>query len=267
MGFVRNLIRLRKPEQNHNPLSSWTSISILLFCALSVASGFVLLLDKEFWFVYGHNLKELHEIFTTLMLVFVALHIGGVIADRVVFGHATYKLMMSGVSKHDSRSIIGMATFGLFSAGAFWVYGIFSNIPPQIKNETYQKECASCHFAYPADLYGQKSWQNIMENLDKHYGDSAELDTKSNKEIISYLANSAQSPKSVAIFGGFEIDGISASIAQNERFKRAHRHLPKGSVKPSCNNCHTDAVSGTFRLANIRVKESDKNATTHPDRR
>jgi hypothetical protein len=45
------------------------------------------------------------------------------------------------------------------------------NTPP-----AYQQECASCHTAYPPGMLPARSWQRIMNTLDKHYGSDATLD-------------------------------------------------------------------------------------------
>jgi len=264
--FVKQLLHMQKGEQNHNPLSSFVTVLILTSALATILSGFLLLIDKEFWFTYGHDLKELHEFFANLTLFAVLAHITGVIVDTVIFKHQTYKKILVGSAKFDKKSIAGVGILVLLSGVGFWIYGIFSNIPIQDRNSLYAKECASCHFAYPKELYSAKSWQNIMANLDNHYGDSAELDNNISSKILTYLTSVGQNQKSKTVFGEFEIDGIKESIITNEKFKRVHRHLAREDMKSSCIKCHTDAASGAFRLANIRKKEENLNVENNFNR-
>ena len=147
--FVKQLLKMQKSEQNHNPISSWVSVFILVGGALSAISGILLLSDKEFWFVYGHALKEVHEFFANFTLAMVLTHIAGVVGDAIVFKHKTYKQMLGGDKKIDTATIAGSLGLLALCVVGYLVYGIFSAVPTSEKNALYTKECASFHFAYP----------------------------------------------------------------------------------------------------------------------
>ena len=52
----------------------------------------------------------------------------------------------------------------------------------------YQEECGSCHVAYPAELLPPSDWQRIMDSLEHHFGDNAELDRETEVQIRQFLA-------------------------------------------------------------------------------
>ena len=62
---------------------------------------------------------------------------------------------------------------------------------PSDMPKSYESECASCHMAYPPGLPGEKSWQNVMSGLNKHFGTDASLDAKDQKEISYWLQKNA----------------------------------------------------------------------------
>ena len=67
---------------------------------------------------------------------------------------------------------------------------------PSDMPKSYEAECASCHMAYPPGLLSEKSWQNVMNGLSKHFGTDASIDQKDQTEIAGWLKkNSATRQK------------------------------------------------------------------------
>lgn len=57
----------------------------------------------------------------------------------------------------------------------------------------YAEECGSCHLAYPPGLLPARSWRTLMSGLANHFGDSAELDADTGRQIADWLtANAAE---------------------------------------------------------------------------
>ena len=54
-----------------------------------------------------------------------------------------------------------------------------------VNNPTYKEECGACHFAYQPELLPSASWMKILNQLDDHFGEEVELDSK--KVIADYL--------------------------------------------------------------------------------
>lgn len=118
----------------------------------------------------------------------------------------------------------------------------------------YLKECASCHAAFPPGMLPAASWNRVMNNLDRHYGTDASLDTATVKEISTWLAANAGTYKRV------REQPFQDRITFSEWFLRKHRELPASSWKrpaiksaANCAACHVQADQGDFNERNIRI--------------
>lgn len=58
-------------------------------------------------------------------------------------------------------------------------------------NDTYVKECGSCHFPYQAGWLPERSWRHVMANLSSHFGENAEIAAGPREAITAYLAAGA----------------------------------------------------------------------------
>ena len=132
-------------------------------------------------------------------------------------------------------------------------------------NSTYQKECSGCHMAYPADLLPAASWDKVMNNLADHFGDNAEVDKASEKEIRDYLAKNAgdvtRTRLASKVLRGLGNE-VPMRISELPYIAREHRkELPKDVFKKSdkltslaqCDGCHTKAKEGSFREREIVI--------------
>jgi len=135
----------------------------------------------------------------------------------------------------------------------------------QKKSLIYEDECASCHIGYAAGLLPERSWTRIMEDLEHHFGQNAETDESSRREIISYLkkyaADAARASK--------QSKQLAAMILSNETpvritetffWKRKHSAI-KGYVwrradipsRSKCDACHLDAGKGLFDERTVQI--------------
>ena len=120
--------------------------------------------------------------------------------------------------------------------------------------KSYEAECASCHMAYPPGLLGQKSWQNIMSGLDKHFGTDASLDPKTQTEITQWIMkNAATKEKYSALAPENRITKTSWFIRKHDEvrpdvWKRAGVKSPA-----NCSACHADATKGDFNEDRVRI--------------
>ena len=132
-------------------------------------------------------------------------------------------------------------------------------------NANYQKECGACHFAYPAALLPQRSWNKVMNNLAQHFEENAELDPKLSTEISSYLqANAAEHSKDRSAYKfmrSIPKHSTPIRISDVPYFKHEHDEIParmlnnnpKVSSLSQCNACHTKAEIGDYDEDNIRI--------------
>jgi cytochrome b len=82
-----------KDYEGHNPAASWTYIGIWSTVLALGVTGFMMGLDA-FW---GEEwLEEVHEAFTKLMMLLVAIHLSGLLKDAIKFKRKTWNRMIFG---------------------------------------------------------------------------------------------------------------------------------------------------------------------------
>lgn len=128
----------------------------------------------------------------------------------------------------------------------------------------YRQECGDCHMAYPPPLLPAGSWKTIMDSLDEHFGDNAELDAARATEISAYLARhsagedrSAYSDRAARAAGGTQPLRITAT----DYFVGQHHEIPRKMVEDNagigrfsrCEACHTGAADGSFDEHQVRI--------------
>ena len=125
---------------------------------------------------------------------------------------------------------------------------------PSDMPKSYEAECASCHMAYPPGLLGQKNWQSIMSNLDKHFGTDASIDAKEQNDISQWLTKNSATKKKYSLFVP------SHRITKSAWFKSEHDDISADIWKRSgvrsqanCLACHSDAATGGFNDKNIWI--------------
>ncbi len=127
--------------------------------------------------------------------------------------------------------------------------GMPGNMP-----KSFTAECASCHTAYAPGLLPAKSWQGVMNSLDKHYGTDASIDAKSLAEISAWLQINAASSRK------FTEAPPDNRITGSDWFARKHGEIKKdvwlrASVKSksNCIACHQQANKGDFDDDSVKI--------------
>ncbi|MDH5229743.1 MAG: diheme cytochrome c [Gammaproteobacteria bacterium] len=126
-----------------------------------------------------------------------------------------------------------------------------------VNDNVYLQECGSCHLAYPPQLLDKKSWQVIMQSLDKHFGDNAEMDKALATQISRFLEGNAASSG----FSRRSHNSASGRITETSFFRHEHdelspRHVaqnPEVKSLANCSACHRRAKVGSFRESEIRI--------------
>lgn len=119
----------------------------------------------------------------------------------------------------------------------------------------FQKECTSCHMAYPAGLLPAGSWQHLMANLGQHYGSDASLDAASVKVITQYLTRHAGTYKRVS-----EMPPQDRITLSNWFARKHNKHVnantwtrPAIGSRANCVACHQGAEQGNFNEHSVRI--------------
>ena len=120
-------------------------------------------------------------------------------------------------------------------------------------NATYAEECGSCHMAYPAMLLSQQSWRKIMDGLEDHFGENAELDDVTRGEIEDYLVGESGRVGYKKLFRNLG-SATPMRITELPYFVHEHDEIPARYITGNdqvrslsqCNACHRDAQRGRF---------------------
>jgi hypothetical protein len=125
---------------------------------------------------------------------------------------------------------------------------------PSDMPKSYEAECASCHMAYPPGLLSEKSWQNVMSGLTKHFGTDASVDEKDKTEITSWLKrNAATKQKYSELAPENRITKTSWFIREHDEIKADVWKRPSIKSPANCGACHTTAAEGIFSERGLKV--------------
>ncbi len=147
---------------------------------------------------------------------------------------------------------LGAASFALVS---FVTLGDGRLAPAS--DATYVQECGGCHLAYPPGLLPARSWNRLLNGLDDHFGENAELTAPTRDHLRAYLttnaADNATNKRSRRIVAS--LDGATPlRISEIPYIERQHRELPAGAIGMDakvktlgdCAACHRQAQRGNF---------------------
>jgi len=125
---------------------------------------------------------------------------------------------------------------------------------PSDMPKSYEAECASCHMAYPPGLLSEKSWQNVMSGLTKHFGTDASVDEKDKIEITNWLKrNAATKQKYSELAPESRITKTSWFIREHDEIKADVWKRPSIKSPANCGACHTTAAEGIFSEKGLKV--------------
>jgi len=128
-----------------------------------------------------------------------------------------------------------------------------ANAPGGQQYARYREECGSCHMAYPPALLPQQSWQAIMTGLAEHFGENAELDDESAREIGQFL-QAASRPAGYGRLMRNMGEDVPLRITELPHFRHEHDEIPASFLRDNdkvtslsqCNSCHKQAERGWF---------------------
>ena len=134
-----------------------------------------------------------------------------------------------------------------------------------VTDSLYQKECGSCHFAFPPGLLPQRSWSRLMDGLADHFGDNAELAAEDRAALLSYLyanaADKSNAKASIKVSRSIPAGSSPLRITEVPYFIREHREIPANlyaktsPVKSisNCKSCHSGAQRGSFNEHSVQI--------------
>ncbi len=120
----------------------------------------------------------------------------------------------------------------------------------------YKEECGSCHMAYPPQLLPPASWEKMMNGLEDHFGENAELDSATRQQIALFLEKMSTPRRGEyrRLLRNLDPNRVPLRITEMTYFKRKHHEIPERLVRGNdkvrsfsqCDACHQDAARGNF---------------------
>jgi hypothetical protein len=103
-------------------------------------------------------------------------------------------------------------------------------------------------------LLPKKSWQRVLNGLEKHYGSDASLDEAAQKQIGTWLQTYGGQGKRV------REEPPQDRITRSAWFERKHGEVSAATFKraaikspANCMACHRDAAQGDFEEDRVRI--------------
>ncbi len=133
------------------------------------------------------------------------------------------------------------------------------------ENALYVEECGGCHFPFQPGFLPAASWSNIMQGLDDHFGEYAELSPESHQQISDYLMQNAADNGgrgiSKKVVWSMRYTPKTDRITESAFFRHEHREIPPRFLQnqeeklsfANCDSCHTKALQGSFDEDEIRI--------------
>jgi hypothetical protein len=121
------------------------------------------------------------------------------------------------------------------------------------QNPAYVDECGSCHMAYPAKLLPTASWRKVMQGLEDHFGENAEVDATTRQTLEKYLFKASSSDSYQKLFRNLG-NQAPLRITELPYFVHEHDEIPSRFIRANdkvsslsqCNACHQQAERGQF---------------------
>ena len=131
-------------------------------------------------------------------------------------------------------------------------------------NALWRGECGSCHLDFHPGLLPARSWEKLMAEQNRHFGDDLGLDAATVTRLLAFaVPNAADRGASEAawkINRSLKADATPRRITETSYWVKKHREIaasdwqrPKVKSKANCAACHLDAEAGTFEDAAMLI--------------
>jgi len=288
--YMLSIFGNKKEYIGHNPASSYAIIAMIVLTFLAVGTGALAYGVKEGMGIFSfmnHTLfrdmklfKEVHELFSNVLMAVIFAHIAGVLLDKVLHKSRALESMVDGYKLGEEEGLkltLVQKIFGILALGlSLFAFGYMLLAPNSLliadgnpkmdyakENSAFYKECISCHTLFPPFLLPQKSWVSMVDTLENHFGDDASLDAATTESIKVFLVkNSAESStkeSSLRILASLEKEKTYLAITETPFWKNRHKKIDKAVYeqkeigKPSnCKACHDTIENGLLNNRDIK---------------
>ncbi len=287
LDYLRLVVLNRAPRHlGHNPAGSQAIFLLLGLGLLASLSGIFVQGGEEQhgaaagWLGYalGKAIKEGHELLASLMLLVVFAHLAGVALESWRHRENLARAMVDGrkLAEADTPEarphtlVAALLLLAVAGYSAWWFQyrvsegglAFVGEVLPQ--NALWNEECGGCHQAFHPSLLPARSWQSLLAQQDRHFGDDLGLDAAVVARLLDFAV--AQAAEQGATEAAWKIDrsvslGVTPRrITETPYWARKHRKIaaadwtrPQVKSKANCPACHLDAEAGTYEDAAMRV--------------
>jgi cytochrome b len=304
LDYLRGALRGAPPHfTGHNPAGSWAVYALLagtlVVCITGVAAiGAMFSLGPaplQLGYLWIDTVRESHEWAAWILLGVIGVHIAGALWGSWLHRENLVAAMFTGRKvRHDgetreapARALVAIAVIAgvvllaavyLRTAGWDDDYASLRGATrgPILATDAWQKDCAGCHLPYSPALLPRRSWERVLGEQSRHFGEDLSLNGASMRELLA-IATRTPPPSWGAWKLGASIpaDDAPLRITASPFWRHAHRNVPAAEYKPpvssgrhDCEACHHDAALGIFHPRMIQKAatriQSVKPAATLP---
>lgn len=283
---VAGLVRGDAPRSTgHNPLAAWATLVVLGLLAGVAVTGVLVeggeeqrgILAGALSIPAGLVAHEVHEALAWGLLAWVAVHLAGVAKESLRVRENLPAAMIDGkkagegvpaavgeVSTVRVASAVGVPLRGGVAAGmlalgavggtAWWTTPA-AKAPELARSEAWEAECGSCHLAFHPSLLPARSWERMLTEQDRHFGEDLFLDPETVATLRDYArANAADrgaTETAVRIADAVPAGEAPQRIVELPFWEARHEGLTPEDLqaaggKLGCGKCHGDAAGGAF---------------------
>jgi cytochrome b len=229
-------------------------------------------------YAVGNAAKSIHSGLVVVLLVMIAAHVLGVIAESFIERQNLVTAMITGWKRvpADVEYPSAMRHPRWGAALASWTAIVFlaggalaalSRLPPlgiptMPPNALYARECGACHWAYHPSLLPAASWRAVIDTLEDHFGEDASLSVEETKEIDRFLQTYSAEAWDTEAANRFRLVAPDEPrrISGTAYWRQKHADVPPALFarkavggKGNCQACHGDAESGRFDDTRIDI--------------
>ena len=288
---LRGVLRLRPPHYvGHNPTGSMMIFALVIVLIAIVATGLLSLGGQEKQgplagltsYAAGDAANVVHGYLVDALMIMVAGHVSGVIAESLMDRENLVRAMIEGTKRlpangeppapRPARVLAATLTIGAVVVVAGVALAARDRLPPTgvlalPVHEAFRSECGDCHQVYHPSLLPAASWRGMMRTLDDHFGEDASIDEETARSIESHLAAYASEAWDTEAANRFRTVSAEApwQISATPDWVRTHADISRDvfarkgiDTKGNCAACHRDAETGRYEDRMITIAKERK---------
>ncbi len=281
----------------HNPAGSQAVYLLLALGVVTCISGILTMGTEEGqglaarWVSIGASgvFKETHRLCAWLMLLLVIGHLAGVAIESWLHRENLPRSMVTGakdaergtIASHPHIRVGAMLAVAVAAFGAWWFfYAVEEHIEARLgvddgdkgvphvafvgralpDDPLWREECGACHTPFHPSLLPARSWRQLIDEQDQHFGIDLGLAPPVRQSLLAFMtANAAEQGSTEAAYRinqSLAPDAVPRRITETPYWKEKHARIgdsgwrsPKVGSRTNCVACHQDALAGTFEDA------------------